>query len=115
MTSNAINYPDYDGTENCVGVEVSTFYLDYRSSSNRGDEGYLASFCNNCHIQAECAEYATKHEAHGYWGGLTPTDRQVARKKRGIMLVLPELKIDHGTRRTYTKQDDSYWSELSGY
>ena len=33
--------------------------------------------CDFCPIKAQCAEYAiVAHEAHGVWGGTSPTDRK---------------------------------------
>jgi len=43
-------------------------------------------FCRRCPIQVECAMYAiNNNEQHGVWGGLTPGDRQRARKRLNLV------------------------------
>ena len=48
--------------------------------------------CNVCPVIDTCAEHGIKHEVHGVWGGLSPNERRLIRRERGIdvqTLVLP--------------------------
>ena len=53
----------------------------------------IAAICVGCEIRNECLEWALRHEAFGYWGGTSEDDRQAIRKKAGIVLERPELRM----------------------
>ena len=88
--TNRINYPKYDGTQNCARMGVDVFYQDYDNKTTAQEVADLKEFCSNCNILVECANYAIKHEKYGFWGGTTPYERRTIRNKRGIRLNLPE-------------------------
>jgi len=60
-----------------------------------GDEYYalrnrsLRKICDGCPLMDACAEWGIAHEEYGFWGGLTPVERDVARKIRGQVRVEP--------------------------
>lgn len=91
--SKNINYPNYDGTQNCAKVGVDMFFQDYHGKNAVSEMADLREFCSTCPLLVECAEYAIRHEQHGFWGGTTPNERRNIRKSRGIMLDLPETRI----------------------
>jgi len=105
--TNEINYPNYDGTQNCARMGVDVFYQAYDNKNTAQEVRDLKEFCSNCNILAECMEYAIKHERYGFWGGTTPYERRTIRSRRNIRLVLPE----HGANANlnYNKKDEEYW------
>lgn len=42
--------------------------------------------CAKCEVKAQCLEQGLKHEPDGIWGGTTPEQRQVLRRKNKIAL-----------------------------
>ncbi len=80
----------------CSEVGTEPFFL----SSEEKDDNRVASqedyrlaikICKSCKHQLECAAWAIKHEAHGIWGGLTPSQRKKIRKQKNI-IIDTELK-----------------------
>ncbi|MDF3310658.1 WhiB family transcriptional regulator [Rhodococcus sp. T2V] len=46
-------------------------------------EGHAKRICSGCPVLAECRQYAVDaSEPHGIWGGLTPRERDIARRQR---------------------------------
>ena len=58
---------------------------EYHYQRNRA----LRKICDGCPLMDACAEWGIAHEEFGFWGGLTPTERDVARKIRGQVRVEP--------------------------
>jgi hypothetical protein len=85
---------------NCKGIDTDYFYypngddgsdrfLEKRVGAKGGVSsvyGYLNRICNECPIMAECADYAIRNEQWGFWGGLSPSQRQRIRRTLGIVL-----------------------------
>jgi len=44
--------------------------------------------CGGCEYKFECGEWAIRNESHGVWGGMSPRERQVQRRKRGIKIYI---------------------------
>jgi WhiB family redox-sensing transcriptional regulator len=42
------------------------------------------TICSGCGVRNECLEWAIRHEDHGMWGGTTPVERRMIRRKRKI-------------------------------
>ncbi len=64
----------------CAGTDVEAFYEE-KSGVARPLNIVLRKICGGCEIKSECAEFAIKHEMHGFWGGLSPSDRVEIRRK----------------------------------
>lgn len=45
--------------------------------------------CSICDHLNECAEWGIHYEAHGVWGGLSPSEREKARRRRRIVRTSP--------------------------
>jgi hypothetical protein len=90
--SKNINYPNYDGTQNCARMGVDVFYQDYDSKTTMQEIADLREFCSTCNILIECSDYAIKHEKYGFWGGTTPNERRTIRSKNKIIVDLPETR-----------------------
>jgi hypothetical protein len=43
--------------------------------------------CSVCEHKSECASWAIKNETHGLWGGLSPYERRMFRKRRKIRFL----------------------------
>lgn len=49
----------------------------------------LRETCGTCPLFDACAEWGIAHEEYGFWGGMTPEERAVARLIRGQIVVEP--------------------------
>ena len=47
---------------------------------------FAKNLCGQCKHQVECAEWGIQNERFGIWGGTTPRQREVIRRKRNIKL-----------------------------
>lgn len=76
-----MRYDDVDWERaGCSGVWTHLFYLEGQGASQE-IQPLLKKTCDNCPILPQCREYAIEHETHGYWGGLTMSDRATLRAK----------------------------------
>jgi hypothetical protein len=59
--------------------------------------------CGGCRLLQECRDYGIAAEVYGVYGGLSPEERKQIRKRRGIVVNQPTIRIerrapiDHGT------------------
>lgn len=45
---------------------------------------FAKTICSECPIKRECLDYALiANEPFGIWGGLTPTERNILKRRRG--------------------------------
>ena len=74
----------------CREIGLELFYPDEKGNGS-DTYTYARVICASCSVQAQCLEWAIKHEDHGMWGGTSPTDRRKIRRQRKIQLqeVLP--------------------------
>ena len=78
----SIPYPRFTGSEPCRSTDPDAFFpID---GLNPGLARTLRGICGECEMQAPCAEWAIRHEQHGFWGGMTPNERSEYRKRYGI-------------------------------
>jgi len=67
----------------CLGTDLTSFYPE-EAGLAVGTNRILRKICAGCPIVDGCASYAITNEQHGFWGGLTPTNRWDIRKQNGI-------------------------------
>jgi WhiB family redox-sensing transcriptional regulator len=67
-----------------VGIEF--FFTDEENERDTSVYALGKTICSGCSLRQQCLEWAVKHEAHGLWGGTTPRERQMMRRKRNIVL-----------------------------
>lgn len=79
-----IKRPNYDGTQNCYGLDTSFFYIETTTKGKEPHYEMLRTICSDCPFLSECAEYAIVHEKSGFWGGLTAFQRRKIRETRKI-------------------------------
>lgn len=92
-----VKFPDYDGTQLCVGLPMDFFYNEPEhmslSSTARKDlrevRRQVKALCYQCKFQTDCLEWALHHERYGLWGGTLEDERSTIRKNRGITVVDP--------------------------
>ncbi len=91
-----MKYPEFRGDEPCISIGFELFYAD------QSDHLYpiLAGCCESCPSLEPCREWAIRHEAHGYWGGMTPADRKLYRSKRRIPFTDPVTMVSEWRRET---------------
>lgn len=78
-----MNFPDLSsGLCREVGTEI--FFPD--TAGDAGDYRLARTICSGCGVRELCLEWAIVHESHGMWGGTTPVERKLIRRKRNIML-----------------------------
>lgn len=66
-----------------AAVRVSWFYPNDRGMR---PNPIAVKACTTCPVLRECAEWAIWYEDEGYMGGMTPKERDIIRRKRGIFL-----------------------------
>jgi len=62
----------------CKGINFKMFFIEDAGDA-RETNPHLRRICKDCPIYAECLEYALENEHHGFWGGLTATERKQMR------------------------------------
>lgn len=77
--------PDFPDAA-CAEVGTDWFYPEGGSSTKLNSYRYARRVCAVCEYQPECAEWGIRHEEHGMWGGLTPNQLGLMRRRRGIVL-----------------------------
>lgn len=85
-----MKYPAFDGTQNCAEVGPEFFYPETRNP-HQHVVASIKRMCYGCWFQSECLEWGLRHEADGYWGGLSPTHRANLRRELGIILQTPQV------------------------
>jgi WhiB family redox-sensing transcriptional regulator len=76
----------------CLGTNTNDWYSPDGSGPGTvqmRNVALLKRICSGCPVQAECLEWAIKHESHGFWAGTLPSDRKMIRRKRGIVIDDP--------------------------
>lgn len=64
----------------CRGVGSDIFYIENNNEA-RTYMPTIRRMCGGCPILSECSSYAVWNEMHGVWAGMTPTERQLVRRK----------------------------------
>lgn len=82
-------YPKFTGNEPCRSTDPEAFYPEQWFPRH---EQTLRTICGSCDMVQECREWAIWKESDGYWGGLSPADRRMIRKQRGIVLNSSESR-----------------------
>lgn len=64
----------------CAQTDPDAFFPEL------GDSNLAAkSICKVCEVQAVCLDYAVRNnEREGIWGGTTPADRRLIRRRLGL-------------------------------
>ena len=75
-------YPRFTGSEPCLSTDPEAFFPTDLLIGQAVRP--LRRICGKCPLINECADWAIRHESHGFWGGMTPSERQRYRKKYGI-------------------------------
>jgi hypothetical protein len=71
------------GQAACKSTDTDSFYPE-GSGEALATNKVLVRICNDCPILSECANYAIHNEQHGFWGGLSPSERLDIRKRKNI-------------------------------
>lgn len=86
-------YPKFDGSQNCVGIDVNMFYADAITRDQKDEVEQVKSICGRCSYQVECLNWALHFEKYGIWGGTTGKERKFIRRERGIRLKEREILL----------------------
>lgn len=72
----------------------SEFFFPEEDKVSSGGETYTFAriICSGCPVSKECLEWAIRHEEYGMWGGKSPRERRLIRKKRNILFEQILLK-----------------------
>lgn len=90
-----IAYPDFDGTQNCSGLDTEFFYQDDETMANLSQYKrnehyeYMRKVCSTCPFLDPCFTWGIHHEKYGIWGGTTKKERELFRKKNNIIMIDP--------------------------
>lgn len=66
-----------------------------QAEQQRSQRRQVRLLCGGCPFRVECAEYAIVHERDGWWAGLSPKDREDARRARGVSLQVPRVNTNN--------------------
>ncbi len=80
-----MDYPDFSQAR-CREVGTEFFFTEENNETNISVYALGKTICSGCSVRQQCLEWAVRHEAHGLWGGMTPRERMLIRKKRNIIL-----------------------------
>lgn len=69
----------YDGTPNCATTDPELFFPE--KGAPRGQVSRAKKVCSNCQYIKSCLEWALRNKEIGVWGGTTPNERRILRKK----------------------------------
>ena len=95
MSATAWSEVDW-GQAACLSTDTESFYPEGAGEALATNR-VLVKICNNCPIKSECANYAIHNEQHGFWGGLSPSERAEIRKRKNI----PEPTYESSFPREY--------------
>ena len=76
-------------TPSCAGTDLEVWFAENAQYSPK----FLKRICDACPVLRECEEWSLRHEMHGYWAGMNPTDRERRRREEGISYSAPEVSI----------------------
>ena len=77
-----MKFPDLSGGL-CREIGIEFFFPD---AGEVMDYQLARTVCSGCGVREQCLEWAVHHEPHGMWGGATPQERKLIRRKRNIVL-----------------------------
>lgn len=69
----------------CAGIGVDLFYRndpDETMGHSKNEEKQIIEVCKSCPCIQECAEWGIARERWGIWGGLSPKERELIRRRR---------------------------------
>jgi len=110
---------EWIGEAACKGMDPNLFFPEYISVRVRVKVDEAArKACADCPVLEQCADWAVKHEPHGFQGGLTEQQRAQLRRKLNLYLWEPQrnittgkqtkrllpTEISHGTARGYKQE-----------
>lgn len=66
----------------CASTDVEAFYFD-AWEKRPAELTLLKRMCAHCPVQDACLQYALQtNEQYGVWGGLTPDERRLLRRRQ---------------------------------
>ena len=73
---------DWMDDARCRGMDPDLFHTVSPQPGSRAATYHPAAVeaCEACPVRRQCADYAIHNEPVGYWGGMTPKQRQMARR-----------------------------------
>lgn len=83
MNISGVNFPNFPQAQ-CAQVDPDFFFPDSKREY-QARLPLLQSICNQCPHKSECAEFAIDEDiTDGFWGGLTPDQRERISRSRGV-------------------------------
>lgn len=80
-----MNFPDLSqGLCREVGTEF--FFSEEGNENDTSIYSFARKICSGCQVKQTCLDWAVKHEGYGVWGGTTPRERMLIRRKLNITL-----------------------------
>lgn len=80
-----MKFPDFTSAT-CSGIGIEFFFPEDKGSGTSAEERMAKRLCLACPVLKECREWGMRHELYGIWGGMSPRDRMVARRKTGYVV-----------------------------
>lgn len=99
----------------CQEHGVSVFYPiaehAHMSSKIRSLILTAKSICQTCQVVSPCLEYALANESYGIWGGMSETERQYERMKRGTIYQPWKTGYGHEIESDNAKRARKRWRD----
>jgi WhiB family redox-sensing transcriptional regulator len=84
----------------CKGFPTHWWFPEINNRETKVNVSKAIDICKSCQLVKQCLDYALRNETHGVWGGMKEVEREIYRRKCGIMLT-PEANSSqsNSTRR----------------
>jgi WhiB family redox-sensing transcriptional regulator len=80
-----MDFPDLSSGR-CSEIGSEFFFPDSENERDTSMYSFGKKICASCEIKQTCLDWAVHHEGFGLWGGTTPRERMVIRRKLNIQL-----------------------------
>jgi WhiB family redox-sensing transcriptional regulator len=77
------------GRAACKGMDINLFFPEEGASVS----AEAREACAKCPVVEQCLDWAIKHEQHGFFGAMSPQQRQRERSVRRIALYAPQMNV----------------------
>lgn len=108
------SYPQFGGDEPCTELGLELFY-ERETDLSIADRKVRRDACFRCPMMRDCRKWGIFRERHGYWGGLTPWQREMIRQRQGLWVDEPQYAIGPYKEPILVDYEQDEWEDSDGY